>query len=115
MSQPQMLNLDALAPLRKSVTIGGKSYVIKGMTVEHFIEINQLADELEKKQNMTPAESVDATVRSVAMSLEGCDIAVIRGLSIEQLSVLARFIRGEYTPESIQAEAAAQADAQGNA
>lgn len=110
----QYLNLDELAPVRKSVTIKGVVYPVKDMTVEHFVEITRLAEELDAKKDMTPQESVEATVRSVALSLEGATVEIIRKLSLEQLAALSRFIRGEFTPEAIKKEAAAEAAA-GNA
>lgn len=110
----QYLNLDELAPVRRQVMLNGVKYAVKDMTVEHFVEINQLAEELEEKKDMTPVESVDATVRTVALSLEGCTDEAVRKLSLEQLAVLSRFIRGEFTPDAIKKEAAAAGDAGGN-
>lgn len=106
MSKVTLLNLDELAPVRRSVTFGGVTYAVKDMTVEHFIEMNKLAEELEGKVRSTPADDLSATVRSIAMSLEGCDQAIVARLSIEQLAVLAKFIRNEMTPESLAQEAA---------
>lgn len=91
------LNLDEMAPARRSVTFGGKTYPVKDMTVEHFIEMNKLANDLEGKTE-TPADAVNATIRSVTLSLEGCEEADVRKLNIEQLAVLARFIRNEMSP-----------------
>lgn len=91
------LNLDEMAPARRSVTFGGKTYPVKDMTVEHFIEMNKLANDLEGKTE-TPADAVNATIRSVTLSLEGCEEADVRKLNIEQLAVLARFIRNEMGP-----------------
>ena len=99
MSDVKLLNLDELAPVRRSVTFGGKTYRVKEMTVEHFIEMNQLAEELEKSGADTPEAQVKATARSIALSLEDCEEAVVRKLHIEQLAVLSRFIRNELTPE----------------
>ena len=99
MSQVTLLNLDELAPVRRNVSFGGKTYRVKEMTVEHFIEMNTLANELEKR-GTGPVADVQATVRSIAMSLEDCEIEAVQKLSIEQLAVLAKFIRNELTPES---------------
>lgn len=105
MSKVTLLNLDELASARRSVTFGGNTYAVKDMTVEHFIEMNKLADELEGKTGKGPVDDLSATVRSIAMSLEGCDESVIRKLNIDQLAVLAKFIRNEMTPDSIAQEA----------
>ena len=98
MSQVTLLNLDELAPVRRNVSFGGKTYRVKDMTVEHFIEMNTLANELEARES-GPVADVTATVRSIALSLEGCEIADVQKLSIEQLALLSKFIRNELTPE----------------
>jgi hypothetical protein len=98
MSQVTLLNLDEMAPIRRSVTFGGNSYRVKEMTVEHFIEMNKLAEELEKKNIDTPVEGVNATIRSVTLSLEDCPESEVRKLSIEQLATLSKFIRNELSP-----------------
>lgn len=110
----QYLNLDELAPVRRTVHLKGVAYPVKDMTVEHFVEITRLAEELDEKKDMTPQESVEATARTVALSLEGATVEVIRKLSLDQLAALSRFIRGEFTPEAIKKEAEAD-EAAGNA
>ena len=111
MSQVNLLNLDELAPTRRNVTFGGKTYRVKDMTVEHFIELNKLAQELEARES-GPVADVTATVRSIALSLEGCDIAEVQKLSIEQLAVLSKFIRNEQLPGGGQESAEGNAVAQ---
>lgn len=112
MSKITFLNLDEMAPVRRTVTLFGQSYPVKDMTVQHFIEMNSLAEELEKKKVDTPVEAVNATVRSVTLSLEGCDESVINKLTVEQLAVLSRFIRNELAPTEVEASGAGNAEAQ---
>lgn len=109
MSKITFLNLDEMAPVRRNVTLFGKSYPVKDMTVQHFIEMNSLAEELESKKVDTPVEAVNATVRSVTLSLEGCDESVINRLTVEQLAVLSRFIRNELVPAATEATEATEA------
>lgn len=108
MSQVTLLNLDEIAPVRRTVTFGGNSYRVKELTVEHFIEMNKLAEELDKKSISTPVEGVNATVRSVALSLEDCPETEVRKLSIEQLATLSKFIRNELMPAQPDASTEAQ-------
>ena len=95
----KVLNLDAMAPIRRTVTLGGQEYAVKEMTVEHFVEINQLANELDLTKDSTPVQQVEATVKAVSLALEGCPIEKIRRLTIDQLSTLALYVRGELDDE----------------
>lgn len=98
MSDINFLNLDELAPVTRKVTLKGKTYQIKDMTVEHFVELNKFLVEVAEKGESTPEESIAITATTVAMSLEGCDVETIRSLTLPQLNVLSQFIRGEFVP-----------------
>jgi hypothetical protein len=92
----QILNLDDLARRSKEVRLGGRTYAVKDMTVETFIEANREADELEKAEKRGDAvETLEATVRFVKRSIPDMESQTIRDLSLEALGTLVKFLNGE--------------------
>lgn len=109
----KLLNLNQLNPKEgREVQIGDKTYSVKEMSVEDFIETTQVAEQMESEPSY--AKQIAATVGLVKRSIPDIDSAVLMSLSLEQLRALTAFIRGA-DPASIVGEAEASAGEQGNA
>jgi hypothetical protein len=91
----KILNLDSLAAPKRTVTLNNQDYQVKDMTVQDFIEITKRAEELESKKAGF-LENFEATIETVSAALPGCPKEVLRGLTIEQMGALTKFIRGEF-------------------
>lgn len=111
MSQPTVLNLDEFRVTR-SVIINGVERTLKNMTVEQFIE----ADDIEKKlaSAETPRDQAKILVEVISEYLEDTPAADIMKLDVGQLLILLAFIRGSDISDKIKG-AAAEAGAPGEA
>lgn len=89
------LNLDSIAAVTRTLTLGGQTYDVKEMTVENFIETTKEAQKLEEKGSVTFADQIEATIGMIVRSVPGCPVEKLRGLSIEQLITVSKFLRGE--------------------
>lgn len=89
----KVLNLDSLADAERELIIKGKSYPVKGMTVQAFIAITQAAEKLTGES--TFAEQVEATVDTIILNVPTIGREVLLGLSLEQLKAVMEFVRGE--------------------
>lgn len=106
----KLLNLNQLAAKEvREVQIGEKTYTIKEMSVEDFIETTRVAEEMEKETSY--AKQIEATVKLIKRAIPELDPQAVMGLSLDQLRALTAFIRGEDPTKLVEG---AQAEA-GNA
>jgi len=102
----KILNLDTLsAKETREVQIGGKTYPIKEMSVEDFIETTRTAEQMETESSY--AKQIQETIRLIKRSIPEIEETVLMGLSLEQLRGLTAFIRGADPEKIIEAEQAA--------
>lgn len=94
------LNLDAFAKITRTLTLGGEVYPVEEMTVENFIETTRQADELAaKKEDATFGDQINATISMITRSIPSCPAEKLRRLTIEQLVVISKYLRGELDGE----------------
>lgn len=101
------LNLDALAKTNRTITLGGKEYVVEEMTVENFIETTKAAEKL--GDNATFIEQMEAAIEMILRSVPTIERDVLKKLSLEQLTTIVKFVRGDLDGT----EAPAQPQAEG--
>ena len=100
----KILNIDALAKATRSITLGGVTHEIKEMTVENFIETTKQAEALEKEGGATFSDQIEATISMIKRSIPTIEEAQLRALSIEQLVMVSKFLRGELDGEEVAEE-----------
>lgn len=89
------LNLDALAKVTRTFTLGGETYPVEDMTVENFIETTKQADALAALKNPSFADQLGATIAMIERSVPTCPIEKLNRLTIEQLVMVSKYLRGE--------------------
>jgi len=89
----KVLNLDQLAKHTKSITLGGKEYVIHDMTVEQFIEAEASVNRL--KDSKDPVVQLKETIALIHRAIPDAPVELLNRLSIEQVGALMSFINGE--------------------
>ena len=95
----KLLNLNQLSPKEiRQVQIGEKSYAIKEMSVEDFIETTRVAESMENESSY--AKQLQATMGLIKRAIPDIDESTLMNLSLEQLKALTGFIRGE-DPETL--------------
>lgn len=87
-----VLNLDDLSKARRTITLGGKDYEVVDMTVENYIETTKKAKEL--GENPNEIEQMEAYIEMISRSIPGLEAKVLRGLSVEKLMMILRFLSG---------------------
>lgn len=103
----KLLNLNQLSPKEtRQVQIGEKSYPIKEMSVEDFIETTRVAESLEAETSY--GKQLEATIGLIKRAIPAIDQATLLNLSLEQLKALTGFIRGEDPATLINAAKAEQ-------
>lgn len=99
----KVLNLDNLADAARELVIKGKSYPVKGMTVQAFIAITQAAEKLTDES--TFAEQIGATVDTIILNVPTIGREVLLDLSLDQLRAVMEFVRGEVPAGATEVEA----------
>jgi CCR4-NOT transcriptional regulation complex NOT5 subunit len=95
----KLLNLNQLSPKEvREVQIGDKTYSLKEMSVEDFIETTKVAEAMESETSY--AKQLTATITLVKRSIPEIDETILLNLSLEQLQALTAFIRGA-SPEEL--------------
>lgn len=90
----KILNLDKLAPKEtRELQLGGKTYQVREMSVEDFIETSRMADALANETNFE--KQMEASFKLIKRSIPDIDMALLRGLNLEQLAAVSKFARGE--------------------
>lgn len=90
----KLLNLNQLsAKENRVVQIGDKTYDIKEMSVEDFIETTKVAEAMQKETNY--AVQLRETVKLLKRSIPSIEDKVLVGLSLDQMRALTAFVRGE--------------------
>lgn len=101
------LNLDALAKTNRTLTLGGVDYEVVEMTVENFIETTKAAQKLGDSAGVV--EQMEAAIDMILRSIPSMDKGVLGKLSLEQLTTIVKFVRGELDEkEAPAAEGAAE-------
>lgn len=97
----KILNLDKLsAKETRELRLGGKTYKVKEMSVEDFIETTRMAEKLEGETSF--AVQMEATIELIQRSVPEVSTEELKNLTIDQLRAVTAFIRGE-DPEKIAA------------
>lgn len=90
----KLLNLNQLsAKENREVQIGEKTYAIREMSVEDFIETTRVAEKMEKETSY--AVQLSETINLLKRSIPDIEEGVLMRLSLEQLRALSGFVRGE--------------------
>lgn len=111
----KVLNLDDLGAVTRQVTINGVKYDIQDISVEDFIKTTKQAEaflEREKAgEEVNPSERMEATIVTVKLHIPSIDEAILRGLSMEKLGILSRFMQGLMDEELVKGASDAPAEA----
>ncbi|MGN8188658.1 hypothetical protein ACTJLD_21980 [Burkholderia sp. 22088] len=113
-SAVKILDLDNLptSQPQRQITLGGKSYAVRDMTVEMFIDAQQAAKRLEGETDIL--KQLDETIVAIMRAVPDVPEAELRKLTFEKLSVVGAFIRGMFDPDQADVEAAVAAAAAEN-
>lgn len=87
------LNLDTFAKAERTITIAGKTYEVMEMTVENFIETTRAAERLGDSASFV--DQVEETISMILRSVPTIDRDVLKKLSLEQMTTIVKFIRGD--------------------
>jgi hypothetical protein len=96
----KVLNLDSLAKPTKTVTLGGKTYTVKEMSVEGFIEFTRHARQFEDKE-LKPEDSIGLMIKTVGYALPDVPEQELQRLSIGQLTALVDHINSSAIEDAV--------------
>lgn len=100
----KILNLDNLAKKEvRELLLDGKTYKVREMSVEDFIETSRIAEKLESESSF--AVQMEESIKLIQRAIPDIEPGVLKALSMEQLAALSQFVRGE-DPAEIGTEAA---------
>ena len=101
----QVLNLDELAQEERVLTLGGKNYTMKEMSVREFIHATREAEKAQKeaeKEGATELEMSEVMEKLVGMisdAFPDCPKEALSGLKIVQLNAILEFMKGDMDKE----------------
>lgn len=101
------LNLDELAPAKKTFTLKGNTFDVPFMTVGEFIEKQKNAKVVEDAK--TPGEQAERAIEQIKDAVPDITVDLLKNLSVAQLVALLNFILA--APEDVAQDAAEDADA----
>jgi hypothetical protein len=108
---PKIFNVDDLSPkAERELVLGGKTYALKGLTVEDFIKTTEMAKALDKK-DATLAEQFELTIGVILERVPGLPREALLPLSLDQLQATVAFVRGVDPDDIIKMLAADSPDA----
>jgi hypothetical protein len=90
-----LLDLDSLSKVEKSIILNGKEYAVKEMTVESFIAATKEAQEFAAKGDESIVANLEATCRMLRRTIPDLSEETIRSLDFNKLKVLVAFVQGE--------------------
>lgn len=105
------LNLDALAKTNRTITLGGKEYAVEEMTVENFIETTKAAEKL--GESATFIEQMEAAIEMILRSVPSIERDTLKRLSLEQLTTIVKFVRGDLDGTPAPTQEASEGDTSG--
>lgn len=108
----KFLNLDELAKTNRTITLAGEQHEVVEMTVENFIETTKAAEKLEKA-DPTFGDQMEASIDMIVRSVPTLDAPTLRKLSLEQLTMVLKFLRGDLDEKIAASAAPTGADAPG--
>ena len=106
-----VLNLDALSEVHRSITLKGITYPVEEMTVENFILTSKEAEELDKNKDLTMRDMVEATVRIIERSVPTIPKEELLKLNLQKLTMISKFLRGDAEEEAKKSLESEQAQA----
>ncbi|MGZ8172581.1 MAG: hypothetical protein ACXWT0_01635 [Methylobacter sp.] len=96
----KILNIDGLGKKEdRAITLKGVSYPLKEMSVGDYIKINEMAEEVDKKGDISPVDTVKFLVESIAISFPTCPKEILMELTSAELSIISTFARDGSMPE----------------
>lgn len=107
----KVLNLDGFAQVKRQLSLNGKNHNVLETSVQQFIDNLAAAEALEASGEKAPetlSRQVKASVDAILQSVPTMTREELVGLSIESLSTILKFIRGEIDPEESTSAAAAE-------
>lgn len=88
------LNLDSLgAKEQRELVMGGKTHVVKPMSVKAFIATTKVIESLKEDQSV--AAQINGTVSIIRNSVPTLDEEELFALPLEHLRTLMEFVRGD--------------------
>lgn len=91
----EILNLDELAIVKKSITLDKVTYAIREMNVDDFIQSSAEAKRLEKQTESDAATDIEANIVHLHRVIPDLPAGRIRTLNFPQLTALIRFVNGQ--------------------
>lgn len=93
----KLLNVDSFKKEERVLSIGGKEYPLKELSVGAYINIAKMAESIKADDYISQFEAMVDMLKDAAPTLPE---DIIRSLSPEQLGVVVAFVRGEYEVET---------------
>lgn len=94
----KILNIDSLAKEKRELSIDGKTYPMKELSVKDFVELTKRAEKAEKAKGDSPASRIDFLVETVGMNFPSCPREVLEDRTIEELNIMFNFAKDGVLP-----------------
>jgi len=107
----EILNLDEVVTPSRSITWQGIKHTVQPTTVEGFIKSVRAIKELEKSEDGTDvARQMELSIDAITTTVPTLTAEIIRGMTLEQMGKINRFLRGEYDKKAMESVAESQSD-----
>ena len=111
----KVLNIDALCEQSaRSITLNGKTHLVKEFSVQDFIDITNETQKLAEKDSPTLEEQINMMVKVIRRGIPTLTEKEIRTMPSQYLRRIADFVRDGDDEDAEQSAAAPGKDAQGN-
>lgn len=113
----KVLNIDALCEQSaRSITLNGKTHLVKEFSVQDFIDITNETQKLAEKENPSLEDQINMMVKVIRRGIPTLTEKEVRAMPSQYLRKIADFVRDGEDEDAQQAVAASEnKDAQGNA
>ena len=113
----KVLNIDALCEQSaRSLTINGKTHLVKEFSVQDFIDITNETQKLAEKENPSLEDQINMMVKVIRRGIPTLTEKEVRAMPSQYLRKIADFVRDGEDEDARQSVATSEnKDAQGNA
>lgn len=113
----KVLNIDALCEQSaRSITLNGKTHLVKEFSVQDFIDITNETQKLAEKENPSLEDQINMMVKVIRRGIPTLTEKEVRAMPSQYLRKIADFVRDGEDEDAQQSVATSEnKDAQGNA
>jgi hypothetical protein len=100
----KILNIDAFVTPKRQLAFGGKTFAVKELSVQQFINNLKAVEQLEEARKAgsgSVSDFMELTIASIHDAIPDLPMEQLRGLPVDAVTLIAEFVRGDHDPDKV--------------